>query len=737
MRELLTVKTIKLLGTIYLLFSSMLLATTGNELLFDDIDGVEINIPIWKQLQNTDKQQSVFIDTSQKTSCYPCNLPQYNFNKSKENNPSDITDWELMGGPTGGSVRHFRAFGDSLFALADQEVFILKENIWEPINLRNSLKNSILDIYVYPTGLILVSTDWGVYISDDQGKKWFMYSVDNNYPYLMVFEINKTPTGEILLATENGIYKSNSTGRQFTLLTLSGTVVYSFDIDNKGNIWAGTMNGILKAKYGEYLWQIMDVPSSYYTKILCDSDSMVYAVGQKQILRSNDLGLTWYSLSASYSDITLTHNDDLLITTPYEVMCSNGDKIELLDLNSSKFYLTSFELTDNNIFLGTLGSGIFKYNILNKEFHSANNGLNVATFRGIVTMGNEELLACTDADSIYKSIDNGENWYSVKKAWSRCMTADKHGNVYVAADYGLIRSTDNGESWDELAIDVYPYYISAIGTDDNGDVICAGTSRGDIYLSTDGGSVFKLIDQVNYYINAIEVVDSNNYLIGSDSLYFLSVEENNYKTIKNPLIRDCVDIVCDNYGYYFLATNSHIYKSADAKNWELIKNFSRIMYLTADRFSNIYIAMSNGKTLVSLNSGDTWEVIADPIYFTHFWSFELSQDGYLFFGSQDKGLYRKIITLTPRDILSFEVSNNYPNPFSSKTQIIYSTPEFCSVTISIYDILGHLIETQNIQHRMSGTYTFTWEPRNTPSGIYLYRVCAGNENFSGKMLYIK
>ncbi len=80
---------------------------------------------------------------------------------------------------------------------------------------------------------------------------------------------------------------------------------------------------------------------------------------------------------------------------------------------------------------------------------------------------------------------------------------------------------------------------------------------------------------------------------------------------------------------------------------------------------------------------------------------------------------------------------NYPNPFNPSTTIRYSIPKDNLVKISVYSILGTKIKTlvDKIQH--SGNYEIKFEGQNLPSGIYLYRLQAGEYSKINKMLLLK
>ena len=94
----------------------------------------------------------------------------------------------------------------------------------------------------------------------------------------------------------------------------------------------------------------------------------------------------------------------------------------------------------------------------------------------------------------------------------------------------------------------------------------------------------------------------------------------------------------------------------------------------------------------------------------------------------------------PGDISSadkFELMQNYPNPFNPSTTIKYSIPQNEAVTLKLYDLLGNEIETLVNEQKSAGTYTLSFNAGSLPSGIYFYKMQAGNYMELKKMILLK
>jgi flagellar hook assembly protein FlgD len=85
----------------------------------------------------------------------------------------------------------------------------------------------------------------------------------------------------------------------------------------------------------------------------------------------------------------------------------------------------------------------------------------------------------------------------------------------------------------------------------------------------------------------------------------------------------------------------------------------------------------------------------------------------------------------------FDLKQNYPNPFNPSTTIEYTIPENSRVTLKIYDILGKEVATLVNKEQNTGTYIVVWNAQSVSSGIYFYRINAGNYTDTKRMILEK
>jgi len=85
----------------------------------------------------------------------------------------------------------------------------------------------------------------------------------------------------------------------------------------------------------------------------------------------------------------------------------------------------------------------------------------------------------------------------------------------------------------------------------------------------------------------------------------------------------------------------------------------------------------------------------------------------------------------------FTLSQNHPNPFNPITQIKYTLPRDCLVTLEIYNILGQKVATLIDGSQKAGYKTAKWDAGSLSSGIYFYRLQAGDFVQTRKMVLIR
>lgn len=103
-------------------------------------------------------------------------------------------------------------------------------------------------------------------------------------------------------------------------------------------------------------------------------------------------------------------------------------------------------------------------------------------------------------------------------------------------------------------------------------------------------------------------------------------------------------------------------------------------------------------------------------------------------------LYQEVLTsVRISDNLpdGFTLEQNFPNPFNPSTTIQYNIPKTEMVVLKIYNILGQEVKTLVNEEQIAGTYQAVFDASHLASGVYFYRLTAGDYVEVKKMMFLK
>ncbi len=102
--------------------------------------------------------------------------------------------------------------------------------------------------------------------------------------------------------------------------------------------------------------------------------------------------------------------------------------------------------------------------------------------------------------------------------------------------------------------------------------------------------------------------------------------------------------------------------------------------------------------------------------------------------AKDQVVSNEEISVSPAQ---FSLQQNYPNPFNPTTSIQFSVAETGPVLLTIYNVMGQQVKALVNETKTPGTYRTNWDASSMASGIYYYRLQAGNEVITRQMTLIK
>jgi ligand-binding sensor domain-containing protein len=278
-------------------------------------------------------------------------------------------------------------------------------------------------------------------------------------------------------------------------------------------------------------------------------------------------------------------------------------------------------------------------------------------------------------------------------------------NLFAGSWSGVFLSTNNGTSWTEVNTGLTNTYVKALAI--SGTNLFAGTESG-VFLSTDNGTSWTAANTglANTRVHAFAILGTNIFA-GTDAGVFRST----------------------NNGTSWTATNL---------NNTGVRSF-------AVSGTNLFAGTWDG-VFVSTDMGASWTGVGfglDP--FTEVTSLAVS-DSTLFVGAAGKGVWRRPLselvtsldeTATTDMPTEYLLHQNYPNPFNPSTTIEFSLPHAGYVTLKVYNVLGEEVAGLIAGDHTAGTFKATWDASDMPSGVYFYRLMAGDYVQTKKAVLMK
>jgi len=127
-------------------------------------------------------------------------------------------------------------------------------------------------------------------------------------------------------------------------------------------------------------------------------------------------------------------------------------------------------------------------------------------------------------------------------------------------------------------------------------------------------------------------------------------------------------------------------------------------------------------------------VVLDCSYFP----FEVTAKGVGRFGAGDWTLTGSFLEGTEADLpTEFTLISNYPNPFNASTVINYQLPVDSHVKLEVYNLLGQNVATLVDESQEAGYKSAPWDASEVSSGLYFYKLTAGDFTETKRMMLVK
>jgi photosystem II stability/assembly factor-like uncharacterized protein len=492
-----------------------------------------------------------------------------------------------------------------------------------------------------------------------------------------------------------GVVRTTDGGINWILLVERGPTGFNYDvcfIDSNIGYVCGDNGGqtvhrydILKTTDSGITWTVIAEDRGVVSICFADSSNGI-AVGLKgTVLRTTDGGTTWYGQLFYIGD----HFVDVGFADKQHGIILGYDNSGFY-----KFYQGMLRTTNGgNYWIPNNTYGPVPADYYAVSLADSNHGIVVNWYR------------------ILKTIDGGITWehQEFPSLYFRGVSFIDKNHATVVGDGGIIiHTTDGGENWIEQQSNTTQHLRDVCFTD-----IYSGTVVGDsgtILMTTDKGNTWtQKASGTTTDLCAVSFGDSRNgWIVISESGNVLRTSDYGNSWTQQTIVTTELTDVCftDSANGTVVGEAGAIERTSDGGDTWVQQISGITIRLNAVSFSDQY----NGTAV-----GDEGVILR-------------TTNGGVTFVEENE------IDEIPSD---YYLSNNFPNPFNPSTKIKYSVPQLSDVVIKVFDVLGNEIETLVDEEKQTGTYEITWYAEGLPSGVYVYRLQAGEYADVKKMMLLK
>ena len=402
-------------------------------------------------------------------------------------------------------------------------------------------------------------------------------------------------------------------------------------------------------------------------------------------------------------------------------------------------------------------------------FMSSVSGVNF--LNDICALDANTVIATGSEGTILKTSNGGMNWMII----SLNPSFDLRGIRFLNKNTGwmrsnfvgsLLKTTNSGNSWISYSQNIGPYFFINENTGWT-SYSNAGTQL-IISKSTDGGSNWNMqfLMSDNFYPNSVYFADENTgYVLSfNNGSYSKLLKTTNGGTNWNtqPFISGSMysfNFLNSNTGWVVGSGGSILKTTNGCINW-VAQNSGVNNYLQSIEFINENTGWISGVNVVlkTTNSGLSWVSQLDLPH-TMFTSVSCNDSnniwasGYYIDTSLGGIIYKSVNgganwmnvydnTVSVNNIagsipVGFSISQNFPNPFNPVTRISFSIPTSENSVLKIYDALGKELQVLVNERLNVGSYEVDFDGSNFASGVYFYKLEAGDFVETKRMILLK
>lgn len=323
----------------------------------------------------------------------------------------------------------------------------------------------------------------------------------------------------------------------------------------------------------------------------------------------------------------------------------------------------------------------------------------------------------------------------------------------------IVRSTDSGETW------LLPTPVTSAnlyGADLNGVYQYAVGDNGTILLSATGGATWGELPSGttrNFKSIGMHSQSGGTLVIVGEKGTILKTTNSGFNWVNVSLPDTTIDLYSvtqkprsnsNMQNFYICGSQGKIYKSTDRGTTWVLKNSGTTNTLRCIYFSHDdsgAVTGDNGTVRLTTNGGESW--FTDNVFNSVSGSIksisEMPRSSRTFTAVSDNRVYlvsenppyiglNNISSEVPKE---FSLSQNYPNPFNPNSKIKFQIAKSGNIKLTVYDLSGKEVEVLVNEELRPGTFEVDFDGSKFASGVYFYKMEAGEFRQTKKMILVK
>jgi len=350
------------------------------------------------------------------------------------------------------------------------------------------------------------------------------------------------------------------------------------------------------------------------------------------------------------------------------------------------------------------------------------------------------------SDYVMRTTNNGTTWTGLNNGLSNTnpSTIALCGTNLVVggASTGVLRSTDNGATWNTAASGLGDMNVNCFAV--SGANLFAGTNSG-VFLSTNTGTSWSAVNSSpsNQTVYSLLVSGANLYA-GVNGLLVSTNSGTSWSWVKSYPGTYPWSYAVSGTNLFVGGAKGGVYVSTNSgTSWTTVSinstgDVNALVFSGADLFAGVYGA----GVFHSTNNGTNWTAVNNGL--GTLLVFALATSGSYLFAGTATGVWRRPLS----ELVSveesrggppaaFDLHQNYPNPFNPSTVIQYDLPQRSHVALAVFNALGQQVATLVNESQEAGIHEVRFEGSGLASGVYFYRIQAGDFVAMKKLILLR